>query len=122
MSDLFERLMDPTMIHCDNTSCIRLFEEPVFHGKTKHINNKYHYIRELVQNGVLSLQYISIDEHVADILMKSLPNKKLVYLRDKLGLIDISSLVESERYAHHSCLHLGRKNGGLGNHLASDTL
>eukprot|EP00253_Pinus_taeda_P023216 PITA_23216 len=63
----------------------------------KHINNKYHYIRELAQNGVLQLQYISIDEQVADILTKSLPNKKLVYLRDKLGLVDVSSLIEKER-------------------------
>ena len=65
------------MIHCVNTSCIQLFEDPVYHGKTKHINNKYHYIQELVQNGVLQLQYISTDEQVADILTKSLPNKKL---------------------------------------------
>ena len=46
--DMFEGLMNPTMIFCDNTSCIRLFEDPMFHGKTKHINNKYHYIQELV--------------------------------------------------------------------------
>ena len=52
LSDLFEGPMDPTMIHCDNTNCIRLYEDPMFHGKTKH-TNKYHYIRELVQNGVL---------------------------------------------------------------------
>ena len=97
MSDLFEGPMGPTTIHCDNTSCIRLFEDPTFHGKTKHINNKYHYIRKLVQDGVLQLQYMSTNEHVANILTKSLPNKKLVYLRDKLGLVDISSLVERER-------------------------
>ena len=69
----------------------------MFHGKTKHINNKYHYIRELVQNGVLQLQYISTNEQVVDILTKSLPNKKFAYLRDKLGLVDVSSLIERER-------------------------
>ena len=95
--DLFEGPMDPTVIHCDNTSCIRLSEDLMFHGKTKHIKNKYHYIRKLVQDGVLLLQYISTDEQVADILSKYLPNKKLVYLKDKLGLVDISSLVERER-------------------------
>jgi len=96
LSDLFEGLMDPTVIHCDNTSCICLSEDPIFDGKAK-LMNKYHYIQELVQNGVLQLQYISIDEQVADILTKSLLNKKLVYLRDKLVLVDISSLVERER-------------------------
>ena len=55
LSDLFEGPMNPTLILCDNTSCIHLCEDPVLHGKKKHINNKYHYIRELVQNGVLQL-------------------------------------------------------------------
>eukprot|EP00253_Pinus_taeda_P013345 PITA_13345 len=53
LSDLFEGPVNPTVILCDNTCCIRLSKDPVFHGKTKHINKKYHYIRELVQNGVL---------------------------------------------------------------------
>jgi len=67
LSDLFEGPMDPTVIHCDNTSCIRLLEDPMFHGKTKHINNKYHYIRKLVQDGVLQLRFISTNEQVVDI-------------------------------------------------------
>lgn len=70
MSELFEGRMDPIVIHCDNTSSIRLSEDPVFHGNTKHINNKYHYILKLVQDGVFQLQHISIDEHVVDILTK----------------------------------------------------
>jgi len=67
LSDLFEGPMDPTMIHCDNTSCIRFSKDLVFHGKTKHINSKYHYIWKLVQDCVLQLQYISANEQVADI-------------------------------------------------------
>lgn len=97
LSNLFEGPMNPTVILCDNSSCIRFSEDPVFHGKTKHINNKYHYIRELVENGALQLRYISIDEQVVDILTKSLSNKKLVYLRYKLGLVDLSSLFEREK-------------------------
>lgn len=49
LSNLFEGIMNRTVIHCDSTNCIHFFEDPVFHGKTKNINNKYHYIRELVQ-------------------------------------------------------------------------
>lgn len=41
--DLFEGPMNPAVICCDNTSCIRLSEDLMFHGKTNHIN-KYHYI------------------------------------------------------------------------------
>eukprot|EP00253_Pinus_taeda_P011168 PITA_11168 len=60
--DLFAGPLAPTPIHCDNTSYIRLSEDPLFHGKTKHINNKYHYIRKLVQDIVLKPEYVPIDE------------------------------------------------------------
>lgn len=60
--DLFEGPMNPIALHCDNTSYICLYEDPIFHGKTKHIKKKYHYIWEPVQNGVVQLQYISTDE------------------------------------------------------------
>jgi len=97
LSDLFAGPLAPTTIHCDNTICIRLSEDLVFHGKTKHINKKYHYIRKLVQDGVLKLECVPTDEQTADILMKLLPNKKLVYFRDKIGLVDMLSLFEWER-------------------------
>eukprot|EP00253_Pinus_taeda_P001623 PITA_01623 len=58
LSDLFAGPLDSTIIRCDNTSCIRLSKDPIFHGKMKHINSKYHYIRKLVQDGVLKLEYI----------------------------------------------------------------
>jgi len=96
LSNLFGRLLSPTWIHCDNQSCIRLTEDPMFHAKMKDINNKYHYIRSLVQDRVMELCYLPIKEQVVDILIKALPNKKLEYMRSKLGLVDISSLVERE--------------------------
>lgn len=96
LSNLFARLLASTAIHCDNTSCIRLSEDPIFHGKTKQINNKYYYIWKLVQDGVLKLEYVPTDEQTADMLTKALSNNKLVYFRDKLGLVDMSSLFERE--------------------------
>ena len=96
LSDLFEGPLDPTMIHCDNTSCIILSKDLVFHGKTKHINNKYHCIQKLVHVGVLQVQYISTDEQISNILTKPLSKGKFVYFGDKLGLVDISPLVERE--------------------------
>jgi len=43
-------------------SCIRLTEDPVFHVRTKHINNKYHYIKSMVRDGVVKLHYIPTNE------------------------------------------------------------
>ena len=47
--DLFDLQLDATCIYCDNRSCVKLSENPVFHDKSKHIEIKYHYIRDMVQ-------------------------------------------------------------------------
>jgi hypothetical protein len=67
------------MIHCDNQSCIKLSENPMFHDRSKHIEIRYHFIRDRVQKGVVKLQHISIDEHIVDILTKPLVKGKFVY-------------------------------------------
>ena len=46
--DLFDLQLDATCIHCDNLSCMKLLENPVFHDKSKHIEIKYHYIKDMV--------------------------------------------------------------------------
>ena len=70
---LFGQEMSPTVIHCDNHSCIKLSENLVFHDRSKHIEIRYHFIRDWVQRGAVQLQYISTDDQVADILTKALP-------------------------------------------------
>ena len=62
MSDLFDLQMDATCIHCDNQSCMKLSENPVFHDKSKHIEIRYHYIRDMVQRGEVKLQYVATEE------------------------------------------------------------
>jgi hypothetical protein len=46
--DLFSVELEPTVIHCDNQSCIKFSENPVFHDRSKHIEMAYHYIRGMV--------------------------------------------------------------------------
>jgi hypothetical protein len=52
---LFGQEMSPTVIHCDNQSCIKLSENPVFHDRSKHIETRYHFIRDWVQRGAVQL-------------------------------------------------------------------
>lgn len=78
---LFGLELDPTMILYDNWSCIKLSKNRVFHDRSKHIEIKYHFIRDRVRRGVAKLQYISID-----ILTKPLVKGKFVSYKDKLGL------------------------------------
>ena len=55
LSDLFGGKLESTIIHCDNQSCIKLLENPVFHDRSKHIEMGYHFIRDLVQRGAPKL-------------------------------------------------------------------
>ena len=58
LSDLFDLQLDATCIYCNNQSCVKLSENLVFHDKSKNIEIKYHYIRDMVQRGVVKLQYV----------------------------------------------------------------
>jgi hypothetical protein len=100
LSDLFNEELEPTVIHCDNQSCIKLSENPVFHDRLKHIEMRYHYVRDMVQKNILSIQYVSMAEQTTNILdiilTKPLSLTKFVYFRDKLGVAENASLAERE--------------------------
>jgi hypothetical protein len=59
---LFDLKLEVTCIWCDNQSCVRLSENPLFHDKSKHINIMYYYIRDMVQKGAMKLRYVATDE------------------------------------------------------------
>ena len=60
---------------------------PIFHDKSKHIEIKYHFIRDMVQKGAVNLKYVPTKEQVADVLTKPLAHVKFEYFRDKLGVV-----------------------------------
>ena len=59
----------------------------VFHDKSKHIEIKYHYIRDMGQRGAVKLQYVATEEQIADVLTKPLARVKFEYFREKLGVL-----------------------------------
>ena len=59
----------------------------MFHDKSKHIEIKYHYIRDMVQRGEVKLQYVAAEEQIADVLTKPLARVKFKYFREKLGVL-----------------------------------
>ena len=61
----------------------------MFHDKLKHIEIKYQYIRDMVQRGVVKLQYVTTNEQIADFLTKPLTIVKFEYFREKLGVLQI---------------------------------
>jgi hypothetical protein len=79
ISDLFDQTPESTIIYCDNQSCIRLSEHPIFHERSKHSEIKYYFIRDKVQEGEANLEYIPTNEKTVDILTKSLSRIKFAY-------------------------------------------
>ena len=64
-------------------------ENPMFHDKSKHIEIKYHYIRDMVERGEVKLQYVATDKQIADVLTKPLARVKFEYFKEKLGVLQI---------------------------------
>lgn len=73
----------------DNKSAIALMKNPVFHGRSKHINTKYHFIRECVEREDLQVEFISGEYQKANILMKALPKIKFLTMRQLIGVKDL---------------------------------
>jgi len=83
-SDLgFER-KKATVIMEDNQACIALSQDSVFRKRTRHFGVRFHYIKEMVENGVVMLQYIPTEHQLADILTKPLHSVRHAKLRDRM--------------------------------------
>jgi hypothetical protein len=63
----------PTTIHCDNQAAIKLITTDNYHSCTKHLDQRYHFIHEVVSKEVLKLVYCLTNDMVADALTKALP-------------------------------------------------
>ena len=88
MTDLNERQEDENTIYCDNISSIALSKNPVFYGRSKHREIRYQFIRELVENGDIKMEFCKSEQQIADIFTKSLGIGSFVHLRDCLGVVD----------------------------------
>jgi hypothetical protein len=86
LGDLMLEQTKPTILFCDNQGVLKLAKNPVFHECTKHIDVHCHFIRQLVEDDEVELQYCTTQEQTADIFTKPLGPDKFVKFRDKLGV------------------------------------
>ena len=93
---LFSSHLEPTVIYCDNQSCIKLSVNPVFHDRSKHIDIRYNYIIYCVQRKIMLLSYIPMEDQDANILTNALTRRKFEYHRGRIGVADNPYLVERE--------------------------
>nr|KYP74877.1 Retrovirus-related Pol polyprotein from transposon TNT 1-94 [Cajanus cajan] len=78
------------LVLCDSNSAIKLSENPVFHGRSKHIDVRFHFLRDIVREGKIKLSYCSTYNQVADIMTKPLKLEQFVKIRSMLGMIEAS--------------------------------
>lgn len=85
MRDLGE-VQESTVIWCDNQSAIKLTINHQFHQRTKHIDIRFHFIREAEENKLIQVKYIDTKEQLVDILTKPLFGTVLGYLKMKMKI------------------------------------
>ncbi|GJV63317.1 retrovirus-related pol polyprotein from transposon TNT 1-94 [Tanacetum coccineum] len=78
-------------LYCDNKSVIALCCNNVQHSRAKHINVRYHFIKEQVENGIVELYFVQTEYQLADIFTKPLPRERFNFLIEKLGIRIMSS-------------------------------
>ena len=97
LADLTKEPTKSMVIYEDNQSAIIMAKDPQFHGRSKHIDIKYHFIREQVTNRSLELKYCKSANMVADIMTKGLTGEHFEKLRKMTGLHPMIEHSESEK-------------------------
>ena len=76
----------PIKIHCDNQGSIALSKDNKFHGGTKHIDIRYHFIREAIAARNVVVEYVATEDNIADVFTKPLQWKRFKLLMKRMGL------------------------------------
>ena len=81
---------DTMVVYCDNSSAIDISKNLVQHSRTKYIEIRYHFIRDLIERKIVALKYIPTDQQNANIFTKPLDRSKFESLRQVIGVITCS--------------------------------
>ena len=79
----------PTELSVDNQGAIKLTKNDEFHKRTKHIDVRYHFVREKVAHNEIGISYVPSKENLSDILTKALPRDYFARLRSQLNVVKL---------------------------------
>lgn len=77
-----------TKIYCDNSSSIKLSKNPVMHGRCKHVDIRFHFLRDLTKDGTIELIHCNSEDQIADMFTKPLKLESFCRLRARLGVCE----------------------------------
>jgi hypothetical protein len=86
LSEFGYKFTSPSTLNCDNQSAISVAKNPEHHGRMKHLDLRFYWLRDTVENGQISLKFIPTAEMPADLLTKPLTRAKVEVCRDMMGL------------------------------------
>jgi hypothetical protein len=86
LADMIGEKCGAPELKVDNQSAIALCKNPVFHDRSKHIDVRYHFIRDCVEEGSIVVGYTATAEQLADLLTKAVGRTRFQELRDKIGV------------------------------------
>jgi hypothetical protein len=90
LADLVNAKVIAPLLYIDNKSALALAKNPVLHERSKHIDVRFHFIRDCISSGVIETDYIRTGDQLADLLTKPLPRERLLELRGRSGVVKIS--------------------------------
>jgi len=93
LDELGLMLREPPLLLCDNVGATQLSLNPVLHSRMKHIAIDLHFVREFVHRGHLRVAHVHTDDQLADLLTKPLSRSRFTLLRDKINVVDGTSIL-----------------------------
>jgi hypothetical protein len=95
LAELQGRKPSAINLRIDSQAAIQLSKNPAFHDRSKHIDVRYHFIRECIEENRVTVESIGTIDQLADILTKALGRERFCELRSKLGVISVQNICKA---------------------------